>query len=143
LRTDRKNQAGETAAGERQRPGGAFTLVEVIVALALLGIALLAVFGALRTCVQATYHARMLTGSVLVAERLLAEVRLDRQRAFATREGQTDFYHWRVRVAPTPVESLGAVYVRVTWMEQQRQQQYDLFSLVNMRSFTTGVDRGS
>jgi general secretion pathway protein I len=121
---------------------GSFTLVEVIVALTLLGIALLAVFGALRTCVQATHHARMLTGSVLVAERLLAEVRLDRQRAFATREGRTDLYRWRVRVAPTPVESLGAVYIQVTWPEQQRPQQYDLFSLVSMQSFAAGCGRG-
>jgi general secretion pathway protein I len=140
LRTDRRNHAGEYAArGHRGMPGS-FTLVEVIVALTLLGIALLAVFGALRTCVQATHHARMLTGSVLVAERLLAEVRLDRQRAFATREGRTDLYRWRVRVAPTPVESLGAVYIQVTWPEQQRPQQYDLFSLVSMQSFAAGPD---
>lgn len=111
-------------------------------ALTLLGIALVAVFGALRTCVQATYHARMLTGSVLVAERLLTEVRLDRQRAFATHEGRTDRYGWRVRVAPTPVESLGAVYVQVTWSEQERQQQYDLFSLVSMQSFSASAGRG-
>jgi Tfp pilus assembly protein PilV len=115
----------------------------VIVALTLLGIALLAVFGALRTCVQATQHARMLTGSVLVAERLLVEVRLDRQRAFATREGRTDLYRWRVLVAPTPVESLGAVHIQVTWPEQQRPQQYDLFSLVSMQSFAAGPDGGS
>jgi general secretion pathway protein I len=143
LRTHGSNHAGEDAGRGYRRAPRAFTLVEVIVALTLLGIALLAVFGALRTCVQATHHARMLTGSVLVAERLLAEVRLDRQCVFATREGRADPYRWRLRVAPTPVESLGAVYVQVTWSEQQRQQQYDLFSLVHMKSFTAGPGGGS
>ena len=124
----------------RARPGRgamprAFTMVEVIVALTLLGITTIAVFGALRTCAQATYHARMLTGSVLLAERLLAERRLDRQQALATRDGQEGLYRWRVRVAATPVESLGAVYVLVTWPEQQRQQQYELFSLLCLPSF--------
>jgi prepilin-type N-terminal cleavage/methylation domain-containing protein len=113
----------------------AFTMVEVIVALTLLGITLVAVFEALRTCAQATHHARMLSGSVLLAERLLTEVRLDQNRAFATRDGGEDLYRWQVRVAPTPVEGLGALHVQVTWLEQQRQQQYDLFSLIHMKSF--------
>ena len=124
-----------TASGRGRAEAGAFTLAEIIVALTLLGITMVAVFGALRACSSATHHARMLTDSVLIAERLLTEVRLDEDRAFATRQGAEGLYRWRVRVAPTPVESLGAVHVQVMWPEQQRPQQYDLFSLVCMKSF--------
>ena len=124
-----------TASDGRRAPAGAFTLAETIVALTLLGVALVAVFGALRTCSRATRHARMLTDSVLIAERLLTEVRLDENRAFATCQGVEGLYRWRVRVAPTPVEGLGAVHIQVMWPEQQRPQQYDLFSLVCMKSF--------
>ncbi|GAG49590.1 unnamed protein product, partial [marine sediment metagenome] len=54
---------------------------------------------------------------------------------FETKEGQEGLYRWKVQIAPTPVESLGAVHVQVKWQEQQRQQQYELFSLVQMKSF--------
>lgn len=110
-------------------------MVEVIVALTLLGITTIAVFGALRSCSQATYRARMLTGSVLLAERMMSEARLNQNQTFETREGQEGLYRWRARVAPTPVEGLGAIHIQVTWPEQQLRRQYDLFSLVHMQSF--------
>lgn len=113
----------------------AFTLVEVIVAMTLLGVTTIAVFGALRACAGATHHARLLTESVLIAERLLTEVRLDENRAFEAQQGAQGRFRWRVCVLPTPIEDLGAVQVTVTWPEQQRQQQYELFSLVCMKSF--------
>ena len=136
MRINRINRRENTSWHPYGRTGRAFTMVEVIVAMTLLGITILAVFGALRTCAGATHHARLLTGSVLLAERLLTETCLDRNRAFETREGTEGIYQWRIRVVPTPVESLGAVHVRVKWPEQQRQQQYDLYSLVHMQSFS-------
>ncbi len=135
MRITRINRRQNTNSHPHGRTGRAFTMVEVIVALTLLGITILAVFGALRTCAGATHHARVLTRSVLLAERLLTETYLDHNRAFESRDGTEGIYQWRVRVVPTPVESLGAVHVRVKWPEQQRQQQYDLFSLVHMQSF--------
>lgn len=134
-RVDRINGEEETTRRGREAAGYAFTIVEVVVALAILGVATMAVFGALHACSQATHHARMLTGSVLLAERLLAEVRLDENRSFETRDGGNGPYQWRVRVAPTPIEGLGAIHVQVTWPEQQRRQQYDLFALAHMQSF--------
>jgi prepilin-type N-terminal cleavage/methylation domain-containing protein len=125
----------DTGKYVRGRATDAFTMVEVIVALTLLGVTILAVFGALRTCSAATHHARMLTESVLLAERLMTEARLNQNQAFETCDGGAGVYHWRVRVAPTPVESLGAIHVQVNWFEQQRPQQYDLFSLIHMQSF--------
>ena len=112
-----------------------FTLVEVLVALGLLGITMVAVFNVLRTCATAAHHARMLTQSVLLAERLMTETRLQENPAFENHEGSEGFYSWMVRVSPTPVEDLGAVHVQVMWSEQGRAQQYDLVSLMNMKSF--------
>lgn len=113
-----------------------FTIVEVVVSMALLGFTLIAVFGVLRACSTAAQHARMLTRSVLLAERLLAETRLSGNLVFETRKGQEGVYRWQVRLVPTPIESLGAIHVQVNWPEQQRQQQYGLFSLIEMRSFS-------
>jgi Tfp pilus assembly protein PilV len=111
-------------------------MVEILVALVILSTTIIAVFGAMQTCARAAQHTRMLTRSVLLAESLLVETRLSENRTFETREGIEAPYSWRVRIVPTPVESLGAIHVRVEWQEQQRQQQYELFSLVHMKSFT-------
>jgi type II secretion system protein I len=107
-----------------------FTMVEVVVALAILSISLIAVFGAMRTCSMAAYHSRMLTKSVLLAESLLTEVMLNKNKAFENTQGQTDVYLWQVNITPTPVENLAAICVQVKWQEQQRPQQYELFSLI-------------
>jgi hypothetical protein len=94
-----------------------------------------AVFYALRACSTAAHHSRMLTGSVFIAENLLIETMLNENTAFETTEGQNESYSWKVQIAPTPVENLGAVHVQVGWKEQNRGQQYDLFSLIQMKSF--------
>lgn len=111
-------------------------MMEVVVALVILSTTVIAVFGAMQTCARAAHHTRMLTKSVLLAESLLVETRLSENTAFETREGREDRYNWKVRIVPTPVESLGAIHVCIEWREQQRRQQYELFSLVQMKSFT-------
>ena len=107
-------------------------MVEVIVSIAILGVSFLAVFGALRACGMAGHHTRMLTGSVLLAESLLTEAKLERVTAFETTKGQRHRYEWQVQVAATEIENLGAICVRVSWNEQQRLQYYELVSLVLM-----------
>ena len=111
-------------------------MVEIVVALALLSVTVIAVFGALRMCARAARHARMLTKSVMLAESLLTEVKISGDAVYETTQGQDGSYNWKVQVAPTPVESLGAIVVQVQWQEQQRPQQYELFSLIQMESFT-------
>ena len=108
-----------------------FTMVEVVVALAILSTTILAVFGAMRVCSTGAHHARMLTRSVLLAETLLAEAMLSERLVFETTRGQMDAYSWEVRTMATPVDNLGAIHVKVTWREQQREQQYELLSLVH------------
>ncbi|MHC4154254.1 MAG: type IV pilus modification PilV family protein [Planctomycetota bacterium] len=107
-----------------------FTMVEVVVALAILGTTIVAIFGAMRNCSRAAHHARMLTKSVLLAETLLAEAKTSDVAVFETKEGQQDPYTWTVQVAPTPIENLAAVRVEVKWQEQEREQQYELLSLI-------------
>lgn len=117
--------------------GKGFTMIEIVVALTILSITIVAMFGALSTCSTAAYHARMLTQSVLLAESLLTESSLHGYTAFETTEGQNDLYRWKVQIVPTPVESLGAICVQVEWREQQRPQQYELLSLVQMKNIST------
>lgn len=113
-----------------------FTLIEVLVATAIVGTTMLAAFAAMRTCAAAAHHTRMLTKSSLLAESLLVEATMSDNTSFQTEQGRQDRYSWKVRIAPTPVENLGAVRVEVKWTERGREQKYELFSLVQMKVFT-------
>jgi len=113
-------------------------MVEVIVALAILGTTLIAIFGAIQTCSAANYHARMLTGAVLLAEKLLAETRLNDNPVFQSRLGQTKPYRWQVQLEPTPVENLAAIRVTIYWHQHQHTQSYELISLAYFKQAIEG-----
>jgi len=109
-------------------------MVEIIVSLALLGTTLIAIFGALRTTSNAAHHCRMLSRSVLLAESLLADTLNSQDLAFKSSAGKNGLFRWEIKIAQTPQENLGALCVKIKWMEQQRKQQYRLFSLVRMKT---------
>jgi len=108
----------------------AFTMVEIIVTLAILSTSMLAVFGVLSQCSTADSQSMMLTKSVLLAENLLSETMLKRTLTYQTTQGSEGRFSWQVQIAPTEIDNLAAVCVQVSWLQQQRQQQYELFSLV-------------
>ena len=120
--------------GRHNENDRAFTVVEVVVALGIMACSLLTVLGVLRTCARTSQHVRLLNGSILLAERLLGQTRSAPPEAFEERTGEEGFYRWAVTVAPTPVEGLGAVRVRIQWQEQRRPQDYDLVTLVSMKT---------
>ena len=113
-------------------------MAEIIVALAILSTSMLAVFGVMRTCSAAAHHTRMLTKSVLLAESLLTEAKLNKNITFQTTQGRQDPYSWQIQIAPTPLENLTAICVQVKWTEQQRQQKYELVSLIHITQLIEG-----
>ena len=115
-----------------------FTLIEVIVALSVFGFSMMAVFQALTTCAVAAHHTRMLTRSVLMAEKLLVESRLSGISSFSIQEGREGAFSWRIQTSETPAPGLAAFHVKVTWLEQQRPQEYELESLVRMNTMGRG-----
>lgn len=134
IQTSRKKQARSVNCRKGSSTG--FTLIEVLVATAIVGTTMLAAFAAMRTCAAAAHHTRMLTKSSLLAESLLVEAKMSDNTSFQTKQGRTEKYSWKVRIAPTPVDNLGAIRVEVKWTEKGREQKYELFSLVQMKVFT-------
>jgi len=110
----------------------AFTLVEVVVAMALLGFSMMATFAVLNRCSVAAHHAGCVSASVLMAERLINEVRMGSRSTYESTSGREGDYAWQVDVMPTPLDNLGAVCVTVQWREQGRAQSYELVSLSKM-----------
>ena len=118
----------------------AFTLLEVVVALAILSSAMIAIFSTLRMCAGASQHGRMLTQAVLLAESRLTEFSLEENPAYKTQSGVAGSFGWQIEVVPTEIENLAAVKTSITWSEQKRPQQYELVSLKKMKTFTQNND---
>ena len=116
----------------RRRETGGFTMVEIIVALAILSTSMLAVFGTLRMCTTANSSSQRLTESVLLAERLLAETTLKNSITYQTRKGDEGQFSWQVQTAPTGMDNLAAVCVTVQWLNQQKPQEYQFYSLMHI-----------
>jgi hypothetical protein len=111
-------------------------MAESIVALAILSTALIALFGVLRQCAMAATQSRMLTKAVLLAESRLGEAKLDSNPSFGTTKGENDEFKWQTAIKQTDIDSLAAVEVIVSWIQQQQQKSYRLISMMKMKSFS-------
>ena len=109
-----------------------FTMVEVIVAMAILSTAMLAVFGTLRMCASANGGVQRLSESVLIAEKLLAETMLKDSITFRTTKGNEGRFSWQIQTSPASMDNLAAICVKVSWLEQQKKRQYQLYSLMHI-----------
>ena len=107
---------------------GGFTLIETVAALSIFSVSLLAVAGLLRMCIYSSRDAQMLTDSVLLAEELMVERRLEENMAYEKREGNRGRYRWEVRTFATEVENLCGIEVVVCYHNQERENVYRLRS---------------
>jgi general secretion pathway protein I len=121
------------------RPGG-FTLLEVLVAFAVLALALGASFEIFATGMRGTQSAEALTRAVLVAESRLAGVGTEIELRPSAVEGEThDGIEWRVEIAePTPPDDddprldtpslpiLLGISVTVVWQDRGGRQSFAL-----------------
>lgn len=113
------------------KPAG-FTMVEIIVALAILSTSMLAVFGTLRMCATANTSSQRSIESVLLAEKLLAEVSLDEKLTYTKTKGSKGYFSWQIQTAPTAMDNLAAVSVQIQWLDQQRPREHHIYSLVQI-----------
>jgi len=115
-----------------------FTMVEIIVALAILSTSILAVFGTLRMCTSANTASQRLTESVLLAEKLLAETALSDKITYRTTKASQGQFTWQIQTAATGMDNLAAVNVTVQWLDQQKPQQYQLYSFISIPALVEG-----
>jgi general secretion pathway protein I len=98
---------------------GGFTLVEVLVALAVLTIAFAAVLRAMGQAIDLTTELRQRTVALWVAEERATDHQLRRNwPGLDTTEGTLELggreWHWRERVSSTPFEELRRVDIEIT-----------------------------
>ena len=102
----------------RPRPSGGFTLLEILVALAVLAIALTATARGLGMAIDTTAALRDRTLARWVAEDKLTQLELAREwPALDTKEGDADMggraFRWRQQISTTPVARMRRVEVSI------------------------------
>ncbi len=116
-----------------KRCGRGFTLLEVMVAVAILAFVLVSLIGLKNKGVQDVMAMEKMTTATLLSKRLMTEALMTKPLAPAEDEGEfteEEFkeYLWKKSIAPTPFENLMEVRVAVIWKEGTREEMVELVS---------------
>jgi general secretion pathway protein I len=110
-----------------------FTLLEVMVAVAILGMVLVSLLGLKNRSVQDVMVAERITTATLLAKRVMTETLLSRKLLPLDEEGEFEEeefkdYRWKKSISPTPLLTILEVRVAVVWQEGERQEMVELVS---------------
>ena len=115
-----------------------FTLLEVLIALAIVGIALVTLIGLETQTMQMAEHQQRVTQATLLAQEKMTEIEIGVQTlsGLGGREGQFDepfeLYSWTIALEPTPLPSVEMVTVTVAWGAEDSNDQVDLNSFLSV-----------
>jgi general secretion pathway protein I len=115
-----------------------FTLLEVLIALAIVGIALVTLIGLETQTMQMAEHQQRVTQATLLAQEKMTEIEIGAQSlsGLGGREGQFDvpfeLYGWTIALEPTPLPSVEMVTVTVAWGAEDSNDQVDLNSFLSV-----------
>jgi general secretion pathway protein I len=120
---------------ELRREAG-FTLLEVIVALAILAVAFVLAMELLANGVRAAKASEDYTQAVLLARQKIAEISVTSSLKESADQGEFEGgFRWASEIQPLPQEEealpaqLYQVRVRVTWPGRRREKSFDLYTL--------------
>ena len=122
-----------------QSPSG-FTLLEVLVALAVLAVALVSLLGLQNRNLLLTMQAERLSTATLLVREMLTRTQLEGPEAARVTSGDFSSLHpqqypefrWHRTVRPAPLEGLWELRVGVTWGERQDERaELTLFTPLN------------
>lgn len=107
----------------KRHPRG-FTLVEVMVALAIVGIGMIAAFSAVNQIVHDTAYLREKTLADWIAMNQMTDIRLEGTLPeVGERTGEVEFanrrWHWVAHISETPVDTMHRIDIDISPAEQQ------------------------
>lgn len=111
---------------------GGFTLVELLVALVVIAIGVIALSGVQTRSSRDVYSTGLQTRAIALAENHLETTRSVGYSAAASTSGQDGVFQWATQVDSVAFE-LKRVGVTVTWNEQARTQTIQLQTLLSAR----------
>jgi general secretion pathway protein I len=115
-----------------KHPHSGFTLLEVMVAVAILGFVLVSLLGLKNRSMQDVMLAERMTTATLLAKSRMVQT-LSRTLIPAEEEGEFEEeefkgYTWKKVIAPTPIATIMEVRVAVLWKEGEREEMVELVS---------------
>ncbi|MFA5516812.1 MAG: type II secretion system minor pseudopilin GspI [Desulfuromonadales bacterium] len=118
-----------------------FTLLEVMIALAIIAISLVTLLGLSNRSIAVNLRLQMITQATLLAQQRIAEIELQASApgfAFSTEEGEFaepfENYTWEVAYQDSPLPYLQIVTVTVVWGDKAKNEAVDLSSFVFRRT---------
>jgi type II secretory pathway pseudopilin PulG len=132
---DRRQDAGSTLNKSTKRVRAAFTLVEVLAALAFMAIVIPVAVDGLRIANRAGQVGQRKAVAARIAERVLNEVVITGQFRSTTQSGTVQegvqAYQWFMRSEPWPMDAMLLVTVQVNFPVQGREFDVRLSTLVD------------
>lgn len=121
------------SAHRKPRARRAFSMVELVVAIALMGVGIAAAVACIGSATHASARAEEFTAVQLLAREKLTELEL---RGAAAGEAQGDFgasrpgYAWQTSVTPSDLRGLARVRLRLLWGDPARPRTADFVTYV-------------
>jgi len=127
-----KGQVARVKSGQ-----GGFTLLEVMIAVAILAMVLVSLLGLKNRSMQDVMKAERITTATLLAKRMMTETLIKKPLLLSEDEGvfPEDVYgvvykdyRWKKTIFATPIPQVMEVRVAVLWKEGERDEMVELVS---------------
>ena len=120
-----------------------FTLLEVMMALAILAIVFVVLLGLRNRDMVLAKHASNLTAASLLAQEKLVEAELAGFPELGKQKGdfgkRNENFTWEQTVVPMPLEQVREVQIRVMWNEGQHEEDVTLVSYIFNQNSAIGA----
>jgi prepilin-type N-terminal cleavage/methylation domain-containing protein len=110
-----------------------FTLIEAMVALAILGITFVVMLDLRNRDIDRTVHSARVTTAALLGQERLTALEMSRPTEIGSWTGTfptNQEYAWKAEVTPTPWDFVRQVQLSIFWYEGDRQEQVEFFTYV-------------
>ena len=120
-----------------RKKNAGFTLLEIMITIAIVGIALVAIMRALAMSVDVCNKSRNISIATLLAKGKMAEVESrgfpDAEEISGDFEEEYPGFKWERSISEIGMEGLRKVVVRVLWQEGESEENVELVTLVSNR----------
>lgn len=121
----------------RDRQSAGFTLLEIMVALAIIAIALVSLLALVNRTLGVHERLQRITEATLLAQQMMAQTEAGaRQESPGQTDSEGEFappyagYRWQIEYADTPLPAVRMVTVTVSWGHGEAHEQVDLTSFI-------------